>query len=157
MHHRGLRVVENRTVLRLLATGFLARRVVQLVAEVPVARSLQQVAADRRGVTNLRSRGVCGRCSQRWVPLSNRRMTRDLSERRQRAEAQSGRIELHATQRIDALQVDDARRSDDAFLHEIEQIHPARLGYRRAALIRRQQRHGFLHRLRIDPLQAVHG
>jgi hypothetical protein len=58
MHHRGLRVVEDRAVLRLLAAGFLARRMEQLVAEVPAARSLQQVAADRRGVANLRSRGV---------------------------------------------------------------------------------------------------
>jgi hypothetical protein len=42
---------------------------------------------------------------------------------------------LHAAQRIDALQIDDPRRRDDAFLHEIEQIHAARFGDRRAALI----------------------
>jgi hypothetical protein len=154
MHHRRLRIVEDCAVLRLLAPRFLARGMKQLVAEVPAARPLQQIAADRRRVADLRSRGMSCRGSERRIVATDRCIARDLGKRGEGAETQPRRlVKLHAAQRIDALQVDDSCRRDDAFLHQIEQVEAAGLRDRAGC---RQQRDCFLYGPRIDPLQGAH-
>src|SRR5689334_5139796 len=91
MHRHTWRLAQDRMVLVLAVTGVAFCPAVQpaleeTVAEVPAARALEQVPADRRHVPKLRRRGLTDGLGQGRVPLADRRMVLDLAQRRQRSD-----------------------------------------------------------------------
>src|SRR5439155_1254046 len=62
----------------------------QLIAEVPAARALKEISAERGHVADLRRRRVPRRLRERAVTLLDRRVIRQFRQRHQRPERQPG-------------------------------------------------------------------
>ena len=127
-------VAEDRVVLVLALDGeapraALLQAVELLVAEIPAARPLHDVAADGAHVPNLRRADFIRRGGQRREQLSCRRVLGEIGELDGRADpepAVAGR-----NRRIEVLEIDDPLGRDDVVLHQAEEVHAA--GHRQEA------------------------
>jgi hypothetical protein len=157
MHHRRPRVVEDRVVLilALVNDGAQVNAVImeQLVAEVPTARALEQVPANRRGVAQLRCRGMSGGSGKRGVVFDDFRRALDTRQRRESVEHESTtRIERDHIEAGNRPEMDDARGTNDAFSHQVQQIDAAGLGdHRGLGPPLGEKRRGVLDRRRVYP------
>src|SRR5688500_1101979 len=95
----------------------------QAASVVPAARALEQVAADRRHVPQLRRRGQADGLGERPVPLADGRVTLDLAERGERPKRQSTLGLLDAAREpFGPLDVYQQRWLDDIRLHQGQEI-----------------------------------
>ena len=100
------------------------------VAEVPAARPLQQVAADRGHVPQLRRGGDGGRLGQGGVARLEQRGSLDLGQRGQRAQGDAaGAVRVDpGGEPCQALDVDQPVRGGEVGLHQGEQVGAAGQG-----------------------------
>src|SRR5690606_9688551 len=125
-----------------------------LVAEVPAARPLEQVAADRAEVADLRRPDLSGRLRQRRVLAAHARMCLELDELRGGPDAQTALGEV-GDRGIEPFHVDDALGRDDEVLHQADEVHPAGQRHRTPAL-RVERRDRPLRRRGIHVSERLH-
>jgi len=76
------------------------------IAEVPAARPLQEIAAERREIADLQRGGERGGLGERGVPFAHQRMLLDFGECRERADLEPLRLRFDAA-RQQRLHVDE--------------------------------------------------
>ena len=103
------------------------RSAVEVAAEVPAARPLADVAADRPLVAELRAGGRGRRLGERRVALGDVRVRGDLGERGQRADAQRRRRRARLMPRSSAMPREAHQRvgGEDAVAQAPEQVRAA--------------------------------
>ena len=161
VHHGRFRVVEDRVILVLAVPHdrIDVHPVVmkELVAEVPAARPLQQIAANGRGVPYLRRRGVRRSRGESGIPRPDLCGAFDPGERDQCAEHQSAVVDGDIVEPRNRSEIDDPRRPHDAFLHQVDQIDTACLRNDRVRRARcRHQRGRLLDRRGVYPFERLH-
>jgi len=138
-------LIEDRVVLILAAEreadlAAFAHAMMMRRAEIPAARPLQQIAANRRHVPDLRTGQLPSSFGQCIVASTHEWMPGELRERNHRPDAQgSARLFDDAPQFGNAAQIDEAARTEQPFFHQVEQVDAASLqddgiGSRLAAL-----------------------
>ena len=129
MDDRAQPVVEDCVVLVLafLGIALLAALLAaegQLIAEIPAARPLEQVPAERRHVADLRRRDFHRCLRQQRVSLLDDRILREPGDRDQRADLRAFLgVVLDVIQVLDLVDVDQARRLKEVFLHQVDDVH----------------------------------
>src|SRR5690242_10850240 len=133
MHDRAYFVIEDSvilvlTLLREALVASLAPAMEVLVAEIPAARTLQQVAANSGHIADVRrGRVQCG-IGQNLVALADYRMLRDRGQRHHRPKAQPSGLFLHVVEVRNRTDVDQARWRIQAFFQAIHQVDAAGFG-----------------------------
>ncbi len=122
------------------------------VAKVRAARTLQQVAADRRGVADLPRRAAEQRLGHGRKPARNRVVVCDVRVARERADAHDVAAHLDRGER-QPRDVDHARGPFDVGLHQVDERRAARVEARRTG---RGERAGIPARRRGDELERAH-
>src|SRR5690242_7413796 len=94
MHNRAKLIIKDGVILvlailRKALITTLAQTMEITRAEVPAARTLQQISADRRHVANLRRGGMLGCFGERCVTLAYGFVRMQLRERNQRTDTQA--------------------------------------------------------------------
>jgi hypothetical protein len=79
VHHHRLPIVEDRVILRFTVIGR-GELVEMFVPEIPTARTLQEIAADGGGVSDLRGGRVLGGFRERSVLFQNAGVARDFRQ-----------------------------------------------------------------------------
>src|SRR6266851_3730182 len=97
------------------------------ISEVPAARALHDIPADRTEITNLRRGRFACRLRNRGELRAHRGVLRDFAELRRSAETQlTRRPYLDSAKTLEPLQIHQRRRRNDILLGKIEHIHAAR-------------------------------
>src|SRR5438270_12284658 len=126
-------VIEDRVilVLALLGEALLAScapAVELLVAEIPAARTLQQVAADRGHIADVRRGRVQRGIGENFVALPDYRMLGDGGQSHHGPEAQPSGLFLHVVEIGDGTDVDQASWRVQTFFQAIHQVDAAGFG-----------------------------
>ena len=133
MHDGADFVIEDRVILVLAILGealvaSLAAAVELLVAEIPAAGTLQQVAADRGHIADVRrGRVQCG-IGENLITLADYRMLGDRGQSHHGPEAQPSGLFLHVVEIGDGTDVDQASWGVQAFFQAIHQVDTAGFG-----------------------------
>ena len=133
MHDRAPIVAEYRMILIFTGEGetmlaALARAMMRRRTEIPAARPLQQIAAQRRDMAKLRAGRTRRRVGERGVTLGRSAgctaSCSNVTSAPIRVPASSSRDRVETCH---VAQIDHPRGPQQSFLHQIEQIDPARL------------------------------
>ena len=92
------------------------------VVEIIAARPLQQIAAGRRHIAQLRRRAGEDRARQQRITLLDRRMPGEIGIRHQRADAQAAVPGFFHCLEWQSRDVDQPRRTFNILLHQVEQV-----------------------------------
>src|SRR5258708_29294624 len=127
-------------------------------AEIPASRLLQQISADSGHSADLRSGGVTSRFRQRGITGSNFRIISYAGQCRQRADLQLTRFaDYDSIESWNRQEIHQPGWRQDAFLHQIEDIHAAGFSQDQAFKIPiGEQLRGLLNRGGIHPFKCWH-
>src|SRR5207237_7497269 len=135
MHDRAEVVVEHRVHLVLAVDGealgaALALATELLLAEVPAARPLREVATQRRGIADLGRRGRRCRVGQGRRLLPDARIRGERRQRDQRTEAQHAVLGAYEIELAQPADVHQHGRLVETLLQAVCDVDPARLEQR---------------------------
>ena len=130
------------------------------VTEVPAARALEQVAADRGHVPDLARRAGEQRFAQHGISLLDRARPREVAVADQRPDAKAavGEVGHRAQRRValgEVIDVHQRVRPVDVELHQVHQRGAPRDEAR--ACVRRHRARRLRHGRRLDVLEWAHG
>src|SRR5438034_2125437 len=120
-------IAENRVItIFAFSDQFFATLVIgqqpQSTAEIPAARTLAEIAADRGHVANLRAGGFNESLGERGIVFSYTSILGQIAQSRKRTNAQALRAGRYAAQIFDVFNIHQPLGSDDVVFHQSEQV-----------------------------------
>ncbi len=124
------------------------------IAKVPASRALQEIAADRCEITNLRRGGFTRRLRQRGEMRADKRIRRHLMHLHQGAHLETAfAVGFDGVDTFECFEIDQTFGTDYALLQQIEQIDAAG---KRGMIGLGEQPGDLVQIRRCDYLEAIH-